>query len=173
MKKIAELQQEILETTMKIQKEYPELSKYLREMASDNTAASQEQITAHDLKDYHDSMLAMVAEYSKTHIARNAKDAAADLKFSGYPTYPASEDIYNQGTNHLSIDSSLAERSIASTTTGALNEKDFEEDKSGADLDIPGTELDDPQEQVGNEDEENNYYSIGGDNHNDLEEDNG
>jgi hypothetical protein len=40
---------------------------------------------------------------------------------------------------------------------------------SGGDLDIPGAELDDKQEEIG-EDEENNYYSIG-DNHNDLEED--
>jgi hypothetical protein len=29
-------------------------------------------------------------------------------------------------------------------------------------------ELDDKQEEIGSEDEENNYYSIGGDNHNDL-----
>ena len=42
----------------------------------------------------------------------------------------------------------------------------------GADLDIPGAELDDPDEAVAEEDEENNYYSLGGDNHNDLEEDN-
>jgi hypothetical protein len=35
------------------------------------------------------------------------------------------------------------------------------------------SELDDKQEEIGSEDEENNYYSIGGDNHNDLEEDNG
>jgi hypothetical protein len=42
--------------------------------------------------------------------------------------------------------------------------------KTGADLDVPGSELDDQQENVGSEDE-NNYYSIGGDNHNDLDED--
>jgi cobalamin biosynthesis protein CobT len=54
-----------------------------------------------------------------------------------------------------------------------FNEKDFEDDKSGADLDIPGSELDDAQEKIGSEDEENNHYSIGGDNHNDLEENTG
>jgi hypothetical protein len=32
---------------------------------------------------------------------------------------------------------------------------------------------DDAQEEIGSEDEENNHYSIGGDNHNDLKEDNG
>jgi hypothetical protein len=43
-------------------------------------------------------------------------------------------------------------------------------DFSGKDLDVPGSELDDENEEIGSEDEENNSYSIGGDNHNDLEE---
>jgi len=34
------------------------------------------------------------------------------------------------------------------------------------DLDIPGSELDDHQENIGSEDEENNYYSLGGEDHN-------
>jgi len=44
-------------------------------------------------------------------------------------------------------------------------------DFSGDDLDVPGSEEDDAQEAVGSEDEENNSYSIGGDRHEDLEED--
>jgi hypothetical protein len=39
------------------------------------------------------------------------------------------------------------------------------------DMDIPGAELDDKNEELGEEDEENNYYSLGGDSHEDLEED--
>ena len=50
-------------------------------------------------------------------------------------------------------------------------EKESNDDVSGSNLDIPGSELDDEQENVGNEDEENNYYSIGGDDHNNLDED--
>lgn len=42
---------------------------------------------------------------------------------------------------------------------------------SGDDLDIPGAELDNPNEEIGEEDEENNYYSLGGDRHENLEED--
>ena len=38
-------------------------------------------------------------------------------------------------------------------------------DLAGADLDIPGSELDDASEDLGSEDEENNLYSLGGDNH--------
>ena len=53
------------------------------------------------------------------------------------------------------------------------NEKDFASDRSGDDLDVPGSELDDKDEKIGSEDEENNYYSIGGDDHDDLEEDRG
>ncbi|HYE54184.1 MAG TPA: hypothetical protein VD996_05045 [Chitinophagaceae bacterium] len=42
---------------------------------------------------------------------------------------------------------------------------------SGDDLDVPGAELDNPNEEIGEEDEENNYYSLGGDRHENLEED--
>jgi hypothetical protein len=41
---------------------------------------------------------------------------------------------------------------------------------TGDDLDVPGEELDDPNEALGEEDEENNYYSLGGDNHENLDE---
>lgn len=39
-------------------------------------------------------------------------------------------------------------------------------------MDVPGSELDDADESIGEEDEENNYYSLGGDNKENLEEDN-
>jgi hypothetical protein len=45
-------------------------------------------------------------------------------------------------------------------------------DFAGKDLDVPGSEMDDEQEQTGSEDEENNSYSIGGDDHDKLEETN-
>jgi hypothetical protein len=45
---------------------------------------------------------------------------------------------------------------------------ELEEDE---DLDVPGAELDDEEESIGEEDEENNYYSLGGDRHENLEED--
>jgi hypothetical protein len=52
-----------------------------------------------------------------------------------------------------------------------LERKDFKEVKTGADLDVPGSELDN-QQRKGAKTRENNYYSIGGDNHNNLDEDN-
>ena len=39
------------------------------------------------------------------------------------------------------------------------NEKNFDDEKSGDDLDAPGIERDDEQEDIGSEDEENNFYS--------------
>lgn len=46
-------------------------------------------------------------------------------------------------------------------------------DVTGEDLDVPGAEDDDANEEIGEEDEENNYYSLGGDAHENLEEDKG
>jgi hypothetical protein len=89
----------------------------------------------------------------------------------GYPTYPDSEDIYNQEREEKEIDPEDISKVKETEEMGINNQKDFSEDFSGSDLDIPGSELDDSQEEIGSEDEENNLYSIGGDNHDNLEED--
>ena len=96
-------------------------------------------------------------------------------KILAYPHYPASEDIYNKFDKEFDIDpENIAKNKdiLEIQNIQQRNVKDFNEDKSGNDLDIPGSELDDQQEEIGSEDEENNGYSIGGDNHNELEEDN-
>jgi hypothetical protein len=82
----------------------------------------------------------------------------------GYPTYPDSEDIYNQDKEEKEIDPE-------ETSKLKKNISNDEIDMPGAELDVPGSELDDNEEKIGSEDEENNYYSLGGDDHNDLEED--
>lgn len=92
-------------------------------------------------------------------------------KFPGYKKYAPSEDIYNRGKKEMELDpNNLSRKKSPNEKRDLRNEKDFDEDMSGDDLDVPGSELDDQQESVGSEDEENNYYSIGGDNHIDLEE---
>jgi hypothetical protein len=48
-----------------------------------------------------------------------------------------------------------------------LEEKGLDQDLSGDDLDVPGSADDDADEEIGEEDEENNEYSLGGDNHDD------
>lgn len=99
-----------------------------------------------------------------------------DEEVDGYPAYPASDDIYNKLHEEKNInpeDITRLKENNKKIKDGRNNEKDFDEDISGDDLDVPGAELDDENEAIGSEDEENNYYSIGGDNHNDLEEDKG
>jgi hypothetical protein len=92
----------------------------------------------------------------------------------GYPLYPPSEDIYNQETKEADLDpDDLTRKKAPNEKPWDWNEKKFEQDVSGGDLDIPGSELDDAQERIGSEDEENNHYGIGGDEHNNMEEDKG
>ena len=88
--------------------------------------------------------------------------------------YPEADDIYERSKEEQNIDPEDITKAKASndeSRDGEENEKSFDEDVSGRDLDVPGSGLDDRQEDNGNEDEENNSYSLGGDRHNDLEED--
>jgi hypothetical protein len=105
----------------------------------------------------------------------NRKENKENVEFPGYPVYPESEDIYRhfKKENIDPEDITHQKEPFQPTHTGERNEKDFGDDMSGSDLDVPGSELDDEQEAIGSEDEENNYYSLGGDNHDDLEENRG
>ncbi len=51
-----------------------------------------------------------------------------------------------------------------------LNEGSLASDVSGSDLDISGGDSDDPMEAIGEEDEENNYYSLGSDDNDNITE---
>lgn len=73
--------------------------------------------------------------------------------------YPASEDIYNNEDKLEDIDPE--EISTEKTINQDNHEWKQNSDKLGNDLDIPGSELDDQQEEIGSEDEENNFYSEG------------
>jgi hypothetical protein len=91
--------------------------------------------------------------------------------FPDYPIYPSSEDVYSKFKEEdINLDLNVKE---SAEKPGKMNVKDFKEDPTGNDLDVPGAELDDEQEKIGSEDEENNYYSLGGDDHENLDEDKG
>jgi len=62
---------------------------------------------------------------------------------------------------------------LLNATEGAYADTSQSNTVTGEDLDVPGADEDDPNEDIGEEDEENNYYSLGGDNHENLEEDRG
>lgn len=85
-----------------------------------------------------------------------------DDPLTGDLVYSANDDIYNKGEKEP------FNEDVLPNVKGEKNNPDLEED-----LDIPGAELDDANEMIGEEDEENNYYSLGGDNHINLEEDQG
>jgi hypothetical protein len=98
-------------------------------------------------------------------------DSKAESATEGYPSYPVREDIYNRSREEKEIDpENVSKTKFVLEKKIKSNEKDFSEDFSGEDLDVPGAELDDNQEIIGNEDEENNYYSLGGDEHSNLDE---
>lgn len=77
------------------------------------------------------------------------------------PVYSAKDDIYSREKKEAFEEESPEVK--------GSNDKGK---SPGDNLDIPGAELDDKDEVIGEEDEENNYYSLGGDNHEALEEDN-
>ena len=85
----------------------------------------------------------------------------------GYPTYPASEDIYSQEKEEREINPEDITETKENEDIESTNNDESEPDFSGDDLDVPGSELDDNEEKIGSEDEENNFYSLGGDNHDD------
>lgn len=118
----------------------------------------------------------MKKKADKTNLPVEQADKEVEIDRPGYLLYPVSDDIYGKYKEEGNIDPediSKKKEPGKNSKTGKSNEKDFVEDESASDLDVPGSELDDPQETVGNEDEENNYYSLGGDDHNDLDEDKG
>lgn len=107
-------------------------------------------------------------------------------------------DVEDIARSNNIVSSDLPPRTAVNKITGNEYEKDFngepgenditaedlialegiEEDTAKVDqlegendLDVPGAEQDDANEEIGEEDEENNYYSLGGDAHENLEED--
>jgi hypothetical protein len=105
---------------------------------------------------------------------KNIQKPIRAKRFPGYPDYPAKDDIYSKDKEEKDLDpEDVSKIKFPNEKQEGANEKDFGDVVTGSDLDVPGSELDDAQENIGSEDEENNYYSLGGDGHNNLEEDNG
>jgi len=107
-----------------------------------------------------------IITYHKYLLAKQVNEEEK-INLPGYPAYPGSEDIYTQGKEEAEIDPEQVATDKETEVVGENNQKEFIQDVSGGDLDVPGSELDDNQEKVGSEDEENNYYSLGGDDHDD------
>ncbi len=171
MKTKKELEKDILAITMKIRLEYPELSKYISEMPERFLVNDTPHMSTNSFKIYYNSLEELLNAYEKTHLTQLDSE---NQNLEGYPHYPPSEDLFQHDKEMGELNpEDLSKHKAPNEKPGMPNEKSFEDDMSGEDLDVPGSELDDQQEGIGSEDEENNHYSIGGDNHNDLDEDKG
>jgi len=99
-----------------------------------------------DATDERDGETAIVA-------GTDADVTKEDLELLDY----ADQDANEPQLQRASLDSTDADGD-------PLNEvNSLKSDVSGSDLDIPGAEADDDNEAIGEEDEENNHYSLGGD----------
>jgi len=172
MKTKIELEQSIIKITATIHEKYPDLSKFIVEMPMNNS----EDVTINlkSLEEYYNSLEDLLNKYAKTHSETATKENPKTPECADLQIYPPSEDIYQQFKEERDLNpEDISKKKAPNEKEDTWNEKDFKDVKTGADLDVPGSKLDDQQENVGSEDEENNYYSLGGDNHNDLDEDKG
>ena len=101
MKTSAELEQDILNITMDIDKKFPELSKYIKEMPI-TISENPTDVNDRNLEGYDNSLVEPLAEYAKTHVVTK-KENAEKQGFPGYPLYPASEDIYKHEKKELEL----------------------------------------------------------------------
>lgn len=101
-------------------------------------------------------------QYESDRLSKIDKDENQE----GYPLYPKNEDIYETFEKESEINPADISNTKTSRSSNALRQQalDKKHNLSGKDLDVPGSELDDAQEDIGNEDEENNYYSLSEDN---------
>jgi hypothetical protein len=97
----------------------------------------------------------------------NEFPATSDLKEDDIEgSAPSEADVTEEEIKMLDSDLLNADRG----EDEELRQRVYPVDMGAEDLDVPGAELDDENEALGEEDEENNPYSIGGDRHENLEE---
>ncbi len=75
---------------------------------------------------------------------------------------PEEAELLDSASDAIDVDDQRLRRSQLDSVDAdgtPLNEKAGGSDVTGEDLDVPGSELDDADEAIGEEDEENNNYS--------------
>lgn len=108
----------------------------------------------------------------------NGDEKKQDENLEGYPHYPKSEDIYSQFDEEEDLNpedpteekTEIDSNAIRQEELDKLVERDNLKVKE-RELDVPGSDLDETGEAREDKDEENQYYSLGGDRHEGLEED--
>ena len=115
----------------------------------------------------------IIASFAELHHLQTKENISDDKRMEDSLDYPANEDIYNR-LKEVDMDLNNSININPNHHLQPKVDKDaIHKEMKGSGLDVPGAELDDANEAIGEEDEENNYYSLGGDNHNDLDENKG
>ncbi len=107
-----------------------------------------------------------VSGVNQRYLAGQNRERAEEAMIPG----PATDDDLQikEGTEADVDDDDLAV--LNSTDAEIGRPQNVSNEELTSDLDVPGSELDDENEELGEEDEENNYYSLGGDRHDSQEE---
>jgi len=103
-------------------------------------------------------------EISKTRIATSK----TKFQLPVFQQYPAQDHILGRDIVESTTDpDNISTSKYSNQILDRGNKRDFSGVAMGSDLDVPGSELDVEYDIAGNDDEENSYYSLGGDNHQD------
>lgn len=126
------------------------------EMDNENLPGYPHYPPSEDIMNSTEEKLGLDVENAEAPLVKNQKEntdinVTDDLELQeGTSADVTNEDLRNLGDDELSMDLGDDED---------LKHRLFPLDMEGKDLTIPGAELDDVQEEIGNEDEENNFYS--------------
>ena len=122
-------------------------------------------------EDLNDAVNADNSEPGQNGITSTSSDTSADVTPEDLQILDAADQNMDTPDSEGLIRSSL---DSYDDDGDPLNEAgSITNDLSGGDLDVPGSGADDADERIGEEDEENNYYSLGGDLHESQEESKG
>lgn len=117
----------------------------------------QEFIQVPKMKEFHDTTISSDDEEGKGIFEEDMADEESDVTEEEKELLSRTEEsmstVDDEDRRKLMLDNKDFDGDL-------LNEKD---DVSGEDLDVPGATDDDANEEIGEEDEENNSYSLGGD----------
>src|SRR5690606_10520977 len=105
MKTIRDLNIDILNITMKIHRNYPELSKYIKEMHVDTASKDTRNITPQNLTDYFNSLATLLEKYASTHTSIGIETLTQQdyLQQTSFGTPPAKEVKHHQTDDQFII----------------------------------------------------------------------
>jgi hypothetical protein len=91
MKTVKEWQQDIIKITIRINQDYPELSKYTRELTLKNSKREHDSVKKNELIAYHISLVDLIKKYTKK---RRETYISQSFDNSNFPT--AEEIMYQE-----------------------------------------------------------------------------